>query len=269
MKKIILLAVGAFLFACGDNGSSETISATRDMKIITDAKKGFSKDSIIYLADSAKLVDKLSQFAEFSQQEDLTNLHYVAKSMTSAIYVAVSVQPNFGGGAVSIGCHPNQKEGISFEEPSFPATNPDGYTLKLLDTLKAGDSTYYDVLKFDASEAAYNYCNISAFYYGIHDGLIKVVSRNGIEMNRVPASVYEEAENRRAKERAYADSVAQAVADSIIKANIAALNDSSDTSDTTTIEIPQEVIDLAESVADCIKNAYSSGSLSAVKDCKI
>ena len=59
--------------------------------------------------------------------------------------------------------------------------------------------------------------------------------------------------------------IAQAVADSIIKANTI---DSTD-DDGNPIEIPQEVVDLAESVAECIKKAYSSGSLSAIKDCKI
>ena len=34
-------------------------------------------------------------------------------------------------------------------------------------------------------------------------------------------------------------------------------------------EIPEEIIDLAESVADCIKKAYSSGSLTAIKDCQL
>jgi phosphoribosylpyrophosphate synthetase len=92
-------------------------------------------------------------------------------------------------------------------------------------------------------------------------------------LNRVPAKVYEEAEERRAKEKAVADSIAQAmadsiaqaVADSIIKANTI---DSAD-GDGNPIEIPQDVVDLAESVAECIKKAYSSGSLSAIKDCKI
>ena len=99
------------------------------------------------------------------------------------------------------------------------------------------------------------------------------MSKNGVTLNRVPAKVYEDAVDRRVKEKAIADSIAQvvadsiaqAVADSIIKANTI---DSTD-DDGNPIEIPQEVVDLAESVAECIKKAYSSGSLSAIKDCKI
>ena len=120
-----------------------------------------------------------------------------------------------------------------------------------------------------------NLCNISAFYYGIHDGVVRVVSRNGVELNRVSAQVYENAEDRRAEERALADSIAQAVADSIaqavadsiIKANTPSEKDSTD--DNAEIEIPQEIVDLADSVANCIKKAYSEGSLSAIKNCKI
>ena len=125
---------------------------------------------------------------------------------------------------------------------------------------------FYDVLKFDATDATNNPCNISAFYYGIHDGLVKVVSKNEVEMNRVPAKAYEDAMDRREKERALADSIAQAVADSIIQANTTVEKDSSDDS---TVEIPQEILDLADSVSNCIKNAYSSGSLTAIKNCKI
>ena len=151
----------------------------------------------------------------------------------------------------------------------FPATQ-DGYTLKMVDSLKVGDSTYYDVLKFDASKSDFNLCSVSAFYYGIHDGLVKVVSKNGVELNRVPAKVYKKAEERREKERAIADSIAQAVADSIIKANMVAQEDEDiQEDDDSEIEIPQEVQDLVDSITECIKRAYSSGSLSALKDCGI
>ena len=129
------------------------------------------------------------------------------------------------------------------------------------------DSTFYDILYFSVPDSGMNLCNISAFYYGTHDGVVRVVSRNGVELNRVSAQVYENAEDRRAEERALADSIAQAVADSIIKANTPSEKDSTD--DNAEIEIPQEIVDLADSVANCIKKAYSEGSLSAIKNCKI
>ena len=136
-----------------------------------------------------------------------------------------------------------------------------------MDSLKVIDSTFYDILYFGVPDSGMNLCNISAFYYGIHDGVVRVVSRNGVELNRVSAQVYENAEDRRVEERALADSIAQAVADSIIKANTPSEKDSTD--DNAEIEIPQEIIDLADSVANCIKKAYSEGSLSAIKNCKI
>ena len=71
MKKILLLAFGMLLFACSDN--EEKISLTHDMQIMLDAQKGFSKDTIIYLADSVKFVDKLTQIAYF-EQDDNTGL---------------------------------------------------------------------------------------------------------------------------------------------------------------------------------------------------
>ena len=136
-----------------------------------------------------------------------------------------------------------------------------------MDSLKVLDSTFYDILHFSVPDSGENLCSISAFYYGIHDGIVRVVSRNGVKLNRVSAQVYEDAKDRRAEERARADSIAQAVADSIIKANTPSEKYSSEGD--AEIKIPQEVIDLADSVANCIKKAYSEGSLSAIKNCMI
>lgn len=278
MKKILLLAAGAFLLACSD-GEERIVSLTSDMEILLNAKKDFNKDTVIYLADSLKFVEKINQFSDFGD-DDNSMLIYKANATSTAINMNLFVLPGPGGGSIEISCFANEKNRIVFEEPVLPARSEEGYTLKLLDSLKAGESTYYDVLEFDASETQINQCYYSTIYYGVHDGLIKVISKSRTELNRVSAKVYEDAVERRAKERAYADSVAQAVADSIAKAvadsiaqavadSILKANTPTDDSSVTEIEIPQEVIDLADSVANCIKKAYSSGSLSAIKECKI
>ena len=269
MKKVLFLAFVALLWACGDDDSSSELS--KDVQMLLDSKDGFSEDSVIYLADSVNFVDKISQYVDFGT-EDNPELNYVAKALASAIDVRLQVYPRLDDGSIVVTCNPAQNETLAFNDPVFPATE-NGYKLSFKESLKVGDSTYYDIVVFNATDSSYNLCNISAFYYGVHDGLVRVVSKNGVVLNRVPAKVYEEAEERRAKEKAVADSIAQAmadsiaqaVADSIIKANTI---DSAD-GDGNPIEIPQEVVDLAESVAECIKKAYSSGSLSAIKDCKI
>lgn len=260
MKKVLFLAFVALLWACGDDESS---SMSKDVQMLLDSKDGFSEDSVIYLADSVNFVDKISQYVDFGT-EDNPELNYVAKALASAIDVRLQVYPRLDDGSIVVTCNPAQNETLAFNDPVFPATE-NGYKLSFKDSLKVADSTYYDIIVFNATDSSYNVCNISAFYYGIHDGLVRVVSKNGVTLNRVPAKVYEAAEDRRAKEKAVADSIAQAVADSIVKANTV---DSSG-SDGDSIAIPQEVIDLAESVAECIKKAYSAGSLSAIKDCEI
>lgn len=274
MKKLILLAAGALLWACGGDSSSEVykIEPVGGVQVLLNGKKGFSKDSVIYLADSVKFVDKLNQSADFGK-EDHPKLVYSAKALASAIDIELQTLLNDDDGSIVVSCHPSHDRKIYFNEPVFPATQ-DGYTLTMEDSLKVGDSTYYDVLKFDASKNDSNFCSVSAFYYGIHDGLVKVVSKNGVELNRVSAKVYKDAEKRREKERAIADSIAQAVADSIaqavadsiLKANTAAQEGDDDDPQ---IEIPQDVQDLVDSIAECIKRAYSSGSLSALKECGI
>lgn len=269
MKKVLFLAFVALLWACGDDDSSSELS--KDVQMLLDSKDSFSEDSVIYLADSVNFVDKISQYVDFGT-EDNPELNYVAKALASAIDVRLQVYPRLDDGSIVVTCNPAQNETLAFNDPFFPATE-NGYKLSFKEFLKVGDSTYYDIVVFNATDSSYNLCNISAFYYGVHDGLVRVVSKNGVTLNRVPAKVYEEAEERRAKEKAVADSIAQAmadsiaqaVADSIIKANTI---DSAD-GEGNPIEIPQEVVDLAESVAECIKKAYSSGSLSAIKDCKI
>lgn len=260
MKKVLFLAFLSLLWACGDDESS---SMSKDVQMLLDSKDGFSEDSVIYLADSVNFVDKISQYVDFGT-EDNPELNYVAKALASAIDVRLQVYPRLDDGSIVVTCNPAQNETLAFNDPVFPATE-NGYKLSFKDSLKVADSTYYDIIVFNATDSSYNVCNISAFYYGIHDGLVRVVSKNGVTLNRVPAKVYEAAEDRRAKEKAVADSIAQAVADSIVKANTV---DSSG-SDGDSIAIPQEVIDLAESVAECIKKAYSAGSLSAIKDCEI
>ena len=274
MKKLILLAAGALLWACGGDSSSEVykIEPVGGVQVLLNGKKCFSKDSVIYLADSVKFVDKLNQSADFGK-EDHPKLVYSAKALASAIDIELQTLLNDDDGSIVVSCHPSHDRKIYFNEPVFPATQ-DGYTLTMEDSLKVGDSMYYDVLKFDASKNDSNFCSVSAFYYGIHDGLVKVVSKNGVELNRVSAKVYKDAEKRREKERAIADSIAQAVADSIaqavadsiLKANTAAQEGDDDDPQ---IEIPQDVQDLVDSIAECIKRAYSSGSLSALKECGI
>ncbi len=298
MKKVLLFAAGTLLFAsCGGNDDASSIvitnEITSDMQLMLDAKKGFSKDTVIYLTDGVTFVDKVAQSAEFGK-DDKPGLTYKALAMSSAINFSMKVQPGSGElGSIWFSCHPGDSDGITFQEPVFPLDR-NGYKLTFMDSLKVGKSVYYDVLKFDVSMAPSSHCSASEYYYGYHDGLLMVVSKNGIEMSRVSEKVYKENVERRLEERAEADSIAQAVADSLAQAvadsiaqafadsvaqatadsirmaNQPAEEDSTaNTGDTTKIEIPQEVLDMADSIADCVKKAYLSGSLSAIKDCEI
>ena len=298
MKKVLLFAAGTLLFAsCGDNDDASSIvitnEITSDMQLMLDAKKGFSKDTVIYLTDGVTFVDKVAQSAEFGK-DDKPGLTYKALAMSSAINFSMKVQPGSGElGSIWFSCHPGDSDGITFQEPVFPLDR-NGYKLTFMDSLKVGKSVYYDVLKFDVSMAPSSHCSASEYYYGYHDGLLMVVSKNGIEMSRVSEKVYKENVKRRLEERAEADSIAQAVADSLAQAvadsiaqafadsvaqatadsirmaNQSAEEDSTaSTGDTTKVEIPQEVLDMADSIADCVKKAYLSGSLSAIKDCEI
>lgn len=272
MKKLFLLAATAFLFACFTDKDDPPELVTQGMVTILEAQSDFSEDSVIYLADSVKFVDELGQVAKFNK-DNKSGLYYSAWAKSSSINIGFNVIPNSDGGRIEVSCHPNTDQTVSFTRPVFPVKRY-GFSLSFKDSLKAGDSTFYDVVEFKNYDTLYHDCNIHAFYFGIHDGLVKVVSKNGVELNRVSAKVYKKAEKRREEERAradsiaqaVADSIAQAVADSIIKANSTAETDTSE-EDSVENEIPKEIIDLADSVAECIKKAYSSGSINAIKEC--
>ena len=60
-----------------------------------DAKKGFSKDTVIYLTDGVTFVDKVAQSAEFGK-DDKPGLTYKALAMSSAINFSMKVQPGSG-----------------------------------------------------------------------------------------------------------------------------------------------------------------------------
>ena len=101
----ISLAIPAFFAACGEG--NDLPDFTEDMQALWNAEKGFNKDSVIYLADSVKFVDKLFQSAEFGVKE-MPFVDYKAKAMASAINIGLYVVPNSDGGSVQIVCHPNQ-----------------------------------------------------------------------------------------------------------------------------------------------------------------
>lgn len=280
MKKYLFFALAIFLLACNEE---EDPTCTHDMKPFMFHGADFTSDTIIYLADSIRFADELTQSVSFdSRWNGLPALTYNVNAKSSAINIRLEMEPTYNNGEVHVTCGTRQLGTIRFEHPEFPARNWDGYQLSFQKTTKIGSKTYDDILIFDASNVTDGPCNFSKFYYSANDGLIKVVSKQGISLNRISEKEFNDMTKKAAEERAKADSIEQAVADSIAQAvadsieqavidSIAqAMADSivsANQEDSSSKE--EDLEELIENVTDCVKKAYSSGKLSALKDCEI
>ena len=56
----------------------------------------------------------------------------------------------------------------------------------VLDSLKIGKNTYWDVLEFDATSADENSCNFDKFYVAARDGLLRIELQDTIVIERRP-----------------------------------------------------------------------------------
>lgn len=63
-------------------------------------------------------------------------------------------------------------------------THKDGYTITMLDSMKVGNKTYKDVLKFDATKAKENECIYDKFYIAAKEGLIRIDLLDSITIER-------------------------------------------------------------------------------------
>ncbi|WP_298772433.1 hypothetical protein, partial [uncultured Fibrobacter sp.] len=147
MKKVLFLAFLPLLWACGDDESS---SMSKDVQMLLDSKKGFSEDSVIYLADTVNFVDKINQHVDFGTK-DQPEMYYAAKALTSGIDVQLYVDQQLNDGSIVVRCNPALNEKIIFDDPVFPATTKNGNKLSFKDSLKVADSTDYDIIVFNAT----------------------------------------------------------------------------------------------------------------------
>lgn len=293
MRKYILFALPLFLLACNEDPDP---TYSHDMETFMGNGGDFTKDSVIYLADSISFIEKLTQSVSFDAQWDkFPALTYKVNAQATAINIRLEMEPSYDGGDIRITCGTRQSSPILFQHPTFPTSNWDGYKLSYRNSIEINDSTYHDILVFDASNASGDYCDFSKFFYSANDGIIKIVSKQGISLNRISPEKYEDIMERLAKERAtadsleqvadsiakaVADSIANAVADSIEKAvadSIAqAISDSAakaiadsivkaNKKDTAEIDLDK----LIDDVKNCVKDVYSSGKISSLKNCEI
>lgn len=273
MKKLFALLTCLFLLACSESDNYRYY--TQEIK--TFASPENFKDSIIYIKDSLDLVDIVEQsvsFDNYAGDDSNKPVTFEADGRTMAIDIFLSFKPTTDGGEIKVNCGYKNRTPIIFDNPKFPMKER-GYVLEKMDSVKVNDSTYYDILVFDASKADTNNCNMEKFYYAAKDGIVKIVSKNGMELNRITLQKYESIEKENAAKRAREDSTAQALSDSIAKAvadsiafadSLAAIMDSikAATENAASDSLAKDIVDAIENFSNCIEKATS---LSDFKNC--
>ena len=203
-------------------------------------------------------------FDNYAGDDSNKPVTFEADGRTMAIDISLSFKPTTDGGEIKVNCGYKNRTPIIFDSPKFPMKER-GYVLEKMDSVKVNDSTYYDILVFDASKADTNNCNMEKFYYAAKDGIVKIIAKNKMELTRISEKDYEEIEK---KNIAVADSINKALADSLAKADsmMQAMQDSleKEKKDSIARDFIETII---EDAADCTKNLGIGATLSDLKKC--
>jgi len=267
MKHVCFLIFAMLLVACSSDRDPYYANNLRPFVLNED---DFVKDSLVYVKDSMNIVDVLEQEIEYRNTASPTPyLVYEATARNMAISVQLVIAPSEDGGAIKVNCGSQKKVEFFYDNADFPLDYK-GYVIKLKDSLVVSGETYHDIMVFDASGVKDNQCDMGSFYYAANNGLVRVVSKNGVELNRIGAREYEIIREKLATERAVADSIAQAVADSIAQAAITqALADSIAKAYADSIRAStQDTVDLEKAAEDLYNCIMDAGSVSSWKDLK-
>lgn len=279
MKRILFFLSCLFLVACSDSSSEPKRSTfcADDLNAFVDVDGALDKDSVVYFADTIGFTEVMHQFAKESKNrgdDSSSALSYNSFSETMSMDVSMRIEPSFDGGEITLECDSEHARPISFKYSKFPISSEDSlhrFTLDYEGKIKVNGTTYEDILVFDGLDGEMSGCNLKKFYYAANDGVVKVVSKNGVELNRISAEEFEAIADSVAQmiadslakaiedsiAQAVEDSIAQALADSILAANPPA--ESGGSSDETDEKI--------DNLVDCVKDAYSSDKLSNFAKC--
>lgn len=187
MKSVFYLLAALLLVACSDSDNSPYYSYNLvPFVFVDDISMG---DSVIYLKnDSVSIKETVDHYAFYKnkvEEDSNWTLIYHADARALAIHVMLEISPNRDGGGFRLQCGSRKDFSINFGHPEFPIKEK-GYMLDVVDSFKVAGVLYRDVLVFDGTRADTNKCDMARFYYAANYGIVKVVSKNGIELSRIP-----------------------------------------------------------------------------------
>lgn len=187
-KFAIFLAIGMAFSACD-------FFDFDDDYIGGDFKKLVKKEQ--EWSDTVKVIDNWGlkdAYDERLYSHKPENFYFEASGDLNEINIDLRIECDDNGGKMTISCFRSFRDGIWQYGPDIVfknlrgdiMTNSDGYTIRMLDSLKIGKNTYWDVLEFDATSADENSCNFDKFYVAARDGLLRIELQDTIVIERRP-----------------------------------------------------------------------------------
>ena len=182
-----ILAAGMALSSCG--------MAEEDAYVGGDFAKLVQKEQ--EWSDTVKVVDNLGiedSYSERIYSHKPENFFFETSGNINEINIDLRVECDEDGGKMTVSCLRYLRDGILHYGPDIvfknldgnKMTNNDGYTVRMLDSLKVGQKTYKEVLEFDATGAEENPCNFDKFYVAARDGLLRIDLLDTITIGRKP-----------------------------------------------------------------------------------
>lgn len=147
--------------------------------------------------DTVKVIDNWGIEDSYSERlfsHKPENFYFSATGSINEIDIEMHIECGDNGGNMTIVCLRNYQNGISQDVTPIifknlhgnMMTNKDGYTVRMLDSLKVGKETFRDVFEFDATDADENICNYDKFYINAKKGLLRIDLQDSIVIERMP-----------------------------------------------------------------------------------
>ena len=148
-------------------------------------------------SDTIKVVDNWGiedSYSERIYSHKPEYFEFEASGSINEINIDMRVECDDNGGKMTVSCLRYRRNGYLNYGPDIvfndldgnKMTNSDGYTVRMLDSLKVGKKTYKDVLEFDATGAEENTCNFDKFYVSARKGLLRIDLQDSIIIERKP-----------------------------------------------------------------------------------
>lgn len=185
---VSLAAFGLILSSCG-------MFDVEDPYVGGDFAKLVQKEQ--EWSDTIKVVDNRGiedTYRERIYSHKPEYFEFEAHGFINEITIGVTIDCDEDGGKMTVSCLRYRRDGLLHDGPDIvfnnldgnKMTNSDGYTVRMLDSLKVGKKTYKDVLEFDATGVEESSCNFDKFYVAARDGLLRIDLQDSITIERKP-----------------------------------------------------------------------------------